>query len=110
MDSVPDSDLYAKTIAAMAHMLNYFDVSSYDAQMNLQHKESKYIINEVYEQCCNAKKITHADCQRFHANFRALDSVVTTDDDPDYISIHNNLMKCFRMIRRQTETTALALE
>ena len=101
---------YETTIAAMAHMLNYLDASSCDAQMNLQHKESRHNIDQVYDQCCKTKKITNADCQLFYANVKALEPVVSTDDDPEYTEIHNALIKCFRDVKRLhaiTATTAL---
>jgi|UniRef100_A0A6C0M193 hypothetical protein len=109
-----DSDLYATTIAAMARMINYMDASTCDAQMNLQDKESRYNIDQVYDQCCKAQKITHEDCKQFHMNFNALERVLITDDDGDFITIYNNLMKCFRRISRckcvHSATTALHLE
>jgi len=108
-----DSDLYATTIAAMAQMINYMDASTCDAQMNLQDKESRYNIDQVYDQCCKAQKITQEDCKQFHINFNVLERVVMTDD-MDFITIYNNLMKCFRMISRckcvHSVTTALHLE
>lgn len=108
-----DSDLYATTIAAMVRMINYMDASTCDAQMNLQDKESRYNIDQVYDQCCKIQKITHADCKQFHMNFNALERVVMTDDR-DFITIYNDLMKCFRMISSckciYSATTALHLE
>ena len=110
-----NSDLYATTIAAMARMINYMNASTCDAQMNLQDKESRFNIDQVYDQCCQAQKITPADCKQFHTNFNALEHVVMTDNDDGYfITIHNNLMRCFKLISRcncvQSETTALHLE
>jgi hypothetical protein len=92
--------LYETTIAAMAHIINYLNASTYDAQMNLWHKESRHSIDQVYDQCCKTQTITHADCQRFYANLKALESVVSTDDDPEYTEMHNALMKCFRDVKR----------
>lgn len=94
---------YETAIAAMAHMLNYLDASSYDAQMTLGHKESRYNIDQVYDQCCKIKKITNADCRCFYANMKALEPVISTDDDPEYTLMHNELVKCFRAVKRAGE-------
>ena len=91
---------YETAIAAMAHMLNYLDASSYDAQMTLWHKESRHNIDQVYDQCCKIKKITNVDCRCFYANLKALEPVVSTDDGPEYTMIYNELIKCFRDVKR----------
>jgi hypothetical protein len=83
-------------MTAMTHMLNYLDASSCDAQMTLQHKECRHNMDQVYDQCCKAHAIAHADCQRFYANLKALEPVISTDEDPEYTEIHNELIKCFR--------------
>jgi hypothetical protein len=88
------------TMSAMATLLNYINGSTYDAQMTLQHKEYRYNMDQVYDQCCNSKKITNADCQCFYANLKALEPVIETDDDPEYTLNHNELVKCFRAIKR----------
>lgn len=87
-------------ILAMTHMINYLDASSCDAQMTLQYKECRHIIDQVYDKCCKVHTITHADCQRFYANLKALEPVISTDEDPEYTQIHNDLIKCFREFRR----------
>lgn len=87
-------------MSAMATLLNYINGSTYDAQMTLQHKECRHNMDQVYEQCCNSKKITTADCQCFYANLKALEPVIETDDDPEYTLNHNELIKCFRAIKR----------
>ena len=97
---------YEPAIAAMTHMINYLDASSHDAQMTLMDKESRHNIDQVYDQCCNSKKITNADCQCFYANLKALDPVIETDDDPEYTAIHNALIKCFRAIKRGGSASA----
>ena len=89
-------------IAAMAHMLNYVDASSYDAQMNLQHKESRYNMDQVYDQCCKSQKITNADCRCFYANLKALEPVIITDEGAEYTVAHNEMVKCFRAINNST--------
>jgi hypothetical protein len=89
------------TMVAMTNVLNYLDASSYDAQMTLQHKECRHNIGQVYEQCCKAQKITHADCQCFYANLKALEPVMSTDEGPEYTVIYNDLIKCFRVIKRE---------
>lgn len=98
----------AITITAMTHMINYLDASSYDAQMTLRHKESRHNIDQVYEQCCKAQKITHADCQCFYANLKALESVISTDEGPEYTTIYNDLIKCFRNVKREGGANASA--
>ena len=94
-------NVHETAITAMTHMINYLDASSYDAQMTLQHKESRYNIDQVYEQCCKTQKITHADCQCFYANLKALESVISTDEGPEYTTVYNALIKCFRAIKRE---------
>ena len=85
----------------MTHMLNYLDASSYDAQMTLRHKESRHNIDQVYDQCCKSKKITNADCQCLYTNLKVLEPVISTDDDPEYTLMHNELVKCFRTVKRE---------
>lgn len=87
-------------IVAMTHMLNYVDASSYDAQMTLQHKECRHNMDQVYDQCCKTQTITHADCRCFYANLKAMEPVISTDDDPEYTVLHNELIKCFRDVKR----------
>ena len=91
---------YETAIAAMTHMINHLDASSYDAQMTLRHKESRRNIDQVYDQCCKTKTMTNAECQCFYANLKALEPVISTDDGPEYTVIHNELIKCFRMVKR----------
>ena len=91
---------YETVISRMATLLNYIDASTYDAQMTLQHKECRHNMDQVYEQCCNSKKITNADCQCFYVNLKALEPVIEIDDDPDYTREYNELIKCFRAIKR----------
>jgi hypothetical protein len=94
-------------MSAMATLLNYMNASTYEGQMTLQHKEFRYTINQVYEQCCNSKKITNADCQCFYANLKAFEPVMMTEDeDPEYTVIHNELIKCFRAIKRNGSVSA----
>lgn len=94
-------------IAAMTHMINYLDASSYDAQMTLQHKECRHNMDQVHDQCCKTQKITHADCRCFYANLKALEPVIETDDDPEYTVMHNELVKCFRGVRREHEVPVI---
>ena len=96
-----NSRSYETAIAAMAHMLNYLNASSCDAQMTLQHKESRHNIDQVYDQCCKTQKITNADCRCFYTSLKALEPVVITDEDPEYTEIHNALVKCFRDVKRE---------
>ena len=105
MDANNDNDNDA--IAAMTHMLNYLDASSYDAQMTLQHKECRHNMDQVYDQCCKTQKMTHADCRCFYANLKALEPVIETDDDPEYTAMHNELVKCFRGVRREHEVPVI---
>lgn len=88
-------------ISRMAILLNYIDASTYDAQMTLQHKDCRHNMDQVYDQCCNSKKITNADCQCFYANLKALEPVIETDDDPEYTRAYNELVKCFRIVKRE---------
>jgi hypothetical protein len=91
---------YEMTVTAMTNMLNYLDSSSYDAQMTLMHKDLRYNIDQVYDQCCKTQKITNADCQCFYANMKALEPVISTDEGPEYTAIYNELIKCFRLVKR----------
>jgi hypothetical protein len=91
---------YESAITAMTHMINYMNASSYDAQMSLQHKEFRYNMDQVHDQCCKTKKITNADCQCFYANLKALEPVISTDEGPEYTAIHNELIQCFRHVKR----------
>jgi len=94
-------------MSAMATLLNYMDASTYDAQMTLRHKEFRHNIDQLYEQCCNSKKITNADCQSFYSNLKALEPIMMTEDeDPEYTVIHNVLIKCFRAIKREGSVSA----
>jgi hypothetical protein len=88
-------------MSAMATLLNYIDASTYDAQMTLQHKDYRHNMDQVYDQCCNSKKITNADCQCFYANLKALEPVIETDEDPEYTRAYNELVKCFRIVKRE---------
>ena len=92
---------YETVMNAMATLLNYINGSTYDAQMTLQHKEYRYTMDQVYGQCFNSKKITNAACQCFYANLKALEPVIETDDDPEYTVNYNELVKCFRAIKRE---------
>lgn len=94
---------YETAIAAMTHMVNYLDASSYHAQMTLMDKEIRYNIDQVYDQCCKTKTMTNAECQCFYANLKALEPVISTDDGPEYTVIHNELIKCFRSVKRMEE-------
>lgn len=97
---------YETAIAAMTHMINYLDASSYDAQMTLMDKETRHNIDQVYDQCCKTKKITNADCWCFYANLKALEPVVSTDEGPEYTIVHNDLIKCFRIAKQAGELHA----
>lgn len=97
---------YETAIRAMATLLNYMDASTYDAQMTLQHKDCRHNMDQVYDQCCNSKKITNADCQCFYYNLKALEPVIETDDDPEYTMNHNELVKCFRIVKREGSVSA----
>jgi hypothetical protein len=90
-------------IAAMTHMINYLDASSYDAQVTLRDKESRHNIDQVYDQCCKANKITNADCRCFYANLKALEAVINTDEGPEYTIIYNELIRWFREAKRHGE-------
>jgi hypothetical protein len=92
---------YETAMSAMATLLNYIDASTYDAQMTLQHKDCRHNMDQVYDQCCNSKKITNADCQLFYYNLKALEPVIETDEDPEYTRNHNELVKCFRIVKRE---------
>jgi len=94
------------TMSAMATLLNYIDASTYDAQMTLQHKDYRHNMDQVYDQCCNSKKITNADCQCFYANLKALEPVIETDEDPEYTRAYNELVKCFRIVKREGSVSA----
>lgn len=94
---------YEPTITAMTQIINYLDASSYDAQMTLGHKECRHNIDQVYDQCCKLKKITNADCRCFYANLKALEPVISTDEGPEYTTIHNELIWCFRAAKQQKE-------
>ena len=93
---------YERAMSAMATILNYMNVSTYEGQMTLQHKEFRHNIDQVYKQCCNSKNITNADCQCIYTNLKALEPILMTEDeDPEYAVIHNELIKCFRSINRE---------
>lgn len=97
---------YESTIAAMSRMINYLDASTNEAQMTLQYKEIRYNIDQLYDRCCKTQKITHADCQRFYSSLKALEPVVSTDEDLEYTEMHNALVKCFRSVKRHGEFVA----
>ena len=98
---------FDSVMSAMATFLNYMDASTYDAQMTLRHKEFRHNIDQVYEQCCSSKKITNADCQCFYSNLKALEPVMMIEDeDQEYTVIHNELIKCFRAIKRDGSVSA----
>ena len=94
-------------MSAMATILNYMNVSTYEGQMIMKHKEFRHNIDQVYEQCCSSKKITNADCQCFYANLKSLEPVMMIEDeDPEYTVINNELIKCFRTIKRSGSVSA----
>ena len=101
MMNKPMTSSYESAITEMTHMINYMNASTYDARMSLQHKEFRYNMDQVHDQCCKTKKITNADCQCFYANLKALEPVIETDDDPEYTLNHNELVKCFRIVKRE---------
>ncbi len=93
---------YEPAMSAMATILNYMNVSTYDGQMTLQHKEFRHNMDQVYEKCCNSKNITNADCQCFYYNLKALEPIMMTEDEhQEYTRFHNELIKCFRAIKRE---------
>jgi hypothetical protein len=94
------TNLCGSAIMAMVRMISYLDASSHDAQMTLLHKECRYNIDQVYDQCCKTQEITNADCRCFYANLKALEPVISTDEGPEYTDIHNELIKCFRAVKR----------
>ena len=94
---------YETAIAAMTHMMNYLDASSYDAQMTFVDKESRHNMDQVYDQCCKTQTITNSACQCFYANLKALEPVVSTDEGPEYTVIYNELINCFRSVKRMEE-------
>ena len=94
---------YELTVTAMTNMLNYLDASSYDAQFTVRHKEIRYNIDQVYDQCCKTQKITNVDCRCFYANLKALEPVVSTDEGPEYTAIYNELIKCFRLVKHANQ-------
>lgn len=98
-----NTNSYETAMSAMTHMINYLDASSHDAQMTLRHKESRYNIDQVYDQCCKTKKITNADCRCFYANLKGLEPVVSTDEGPEYTTIYNELIRWFRAANRHGE-------
>ena len=102
MNANIDNDNDNDAIAAMAHMLNYVDASTYDAQMTLRHKESRHNMDHVYDQCWKYQKIKSEDCRCFYANLKALEPVISTDEGPEYTVAHNDLVKCFRAINNLT--------
>jgi len=98
---------FDSVMSAMTTIINYMNVSTYEGQMTLQHKEFRHNIDQVYEQCCNSKKITNTDCKCFHSNLKALEPIMMTEDeDPEYTVIHNELIKCFRTIKREGSISA----
>lgn len=103
MNDTSVSVSYNNVMSQMTTLINYMDASTYDAQMTLRHKEYRHNIEQVYEQCCNSKKITNADCQCFYANLKILEPVMMTDEDPEYTVIYNQLIKYFRIIKRNGE-------
>ena len=98
---------FDSVMSAMATLLNYMNVSTYEGQMTMKHKEFRHNIDQVYEQCCNSKKITNADCQCFYSNLKSLEPVMMIEDeDQEYTVIHNELIKCFRAIKRDGSVSA----
>ncbi len=95
----PTQPVCGSAIMAMFRMIHYLDASSHDAQMTLLHKECRYNIDQVYDQCCKTQEMTNADCRCFYANLKALEPVISTDEGPEYTEIHNELIKCFRAVK-----------
>lgn len=100
MNSTTTTISYAHVIEAMTHMINYLDASSHDAQMTLQHKECRHNMDQVYDQCCKTQTITNLDCKCFYANLKAIEPVISTDEGPEYTATYNELIQCFRAVKR----------
>ncbi len=93
-------NLHEATTTAMANVMNYLDASSYDAQMTFVDKDIRHNMDQVYDQCCKTQKVTNADCRCFYANLKALERMISTDEGPEYTIVHNDLIQCFRDVKR----------
>ncbi len=80
-----------EVVELMANMINYLNVSLYEAQFTLKHEQSRRRLNEIYDIHSfktNAWVKSHpdpsvSDITEFYMNVKELIRVTETDD-PDY--------------------------
>ena len=82
----------------MANMINYLNVSLYEAQFTLKHEQSRRRLNEIYDSYSlktNARPIV-SDITEFYMNVKELINVTDTDD-PDYTRYMRLLRRYIRL-------------
>ena len=82
-----------EVVELMANMINYLNVSLYEAQFTLKHEQSRRRLNEIYDAYSLKTNAcpTVRDISEFYMNVKELRSVTETDD-PDY----TRYMRLFR--------------
>jgi hydrogenase maturation factor HypF (carbamoyltransferase family) len=87
-----------EVLELMANMINYLNVSLYEAQFTLKHEQSRRRLNEIYDSYSlktNARPIV-SDITEFYMNVKELINVTDTDD-PDYTRYMRLLRRYIRL-------------
>ena len=87
-----------EVLELMANMINYLNVSLYEAQFTLKHEQSRRRLNEIYDSYSlktNARP-TVSDITEFYMNIKELINVTDTDD-PDYTRYMRLLHRYIRL-------------
>jgi hypothetical protein len=87
-----------EVLELMANMINYLNVSLYEAQFTLKHEQSRRRLNEIYDSYSlktNARP-TVSDITEFYMNVKELINVTDTDD-PDYTRYMRLLRRYIRL-------------
>lgn len=87
-----------EVLELMANMINYLNVSLYEAQFTLKHEQSRRRLNEIYDSYSlktNARP-TVIDITEFYMNVKELINVTDTDD-PDYTRYMRLLRRYIRL-------------
>lgn len=83
-----------EVVELMANMINYLNVSLYEAQFTLKHEQSRRRLNEIYDAySLKTNECPTVSVSEFYMNVKELRSVTETDD-PDYTR-YMRLLRCY---------------
>jgi|LauGreDrversion4_2_1035121.scaffolds.fasta_scaffold3883961_1 hydrogenase maturation factor HypF (carbamoyltransferase family) len=87
-----------EVLELMANMINYLNVSLYEAQFTLKHEQSRRRLNEIYDSYSlkTNECPTVIDITEFYMNVKELINVTDTDD-PDYTRYMRLLRRYIRL-------------